>query len=106
MLNMSWETQPNGRPSIEVVLECLERVSRAWEPPSQQVDEDLEMDQDDWNIAVELTLLVCFHASIPPHPCSCGGSRADQVSDPLSERTPLDLARNRDDFRGQSQGAR
>ena len=50
MLELCWETLPENRPGIEVVLECLERVARAWEPPSHQVDEDVEMDEDDWGL--------------------------------------------------------
>ena len=47
---LCWETQPGSRPSIEAVLECLERVSRTWMPPSPQADEDVEMDEDDWDL--------------------------------------------------------
>ena len=44
-LDQCWTAQPEGRPSISAVLECLDRVSR--EPPSLSVDEDLETDEDD-----------------------------------------------------------
>ena len=49
-LNLCWATQPESRPSIEVVLACLERVSRVWKPPSPQMDEDVEMEDDDWDL--------------------------------------------------------
>ena len=47
MLNLCWATQPEGRPSVEAVLECLEPISRAWKPPSPQVYKGVEMDEDD-----------------------------------------------------------
>ena len=46
MLNRCWETQPDSRPSVTTVLECLERASRDPGPPSLQADEDLGMDAD------------------------------------------------------------
>ena len=49
-LNLCWTTAPESRPSIEAVLECLERVSRAWKPPSPQEDEEVKTDEDDWNL--------------------------------------------------------
>ena len=49
-LNLCWTTEPESRPSIEAVLECLERVSMTWRPPSPQADEDVEMDEDDWDL--------------------------------------------------------
>jgi serine/threonine protein kinase len=45
-LELCWVPQPKRRPSIEAVLECLERVSRAWKPPSPQVYEGVETDED------------------------------------------------------------
>jgi len=48
MLELCWATRPEGRPSIGAVLECLERGSRTWEPPSQQVGGDIEMGEDDY----------------------------------------------------------
>ena len=53
MLNQCWEAQPGSRPSVQVVLECLERVSRAWSPPSPQADEDSGTDESDWYITAE-----------------------------------------------------
>ena len=49
-VELCWETQPETRPSIQAVLEHLERASRAWKPPSPQMDEDVEMDEDDWDL--------------------------------------------------------
>ena len=40
--------QPNNRPCIEDVLQCLERVANLSEPPSFRVDEETEEDFDDW----------------------------------------------------------
>ena len=33
ILGQCWAAQPGSRPSIEVVLKCLGRVSRTWVPP-------------------------------------------------------------------------
>ena len=40
MLNRCWETQPESRPNVADVLECLEQVSRDPEPPFLQADGD------------------------------------------------------------------
>ena len=58
MLDRCWVTQPKSRLSIEAVLECLEQVSKAWKPPSRQVDEDVEPDEDDWSLSAEVDLPV------------------------------------------------
>jgi len=53
MLNRCWAAKPKRRPHIAVVLRCLGRVSRALdsEAPSQQVGENVGMDEDGWDIA-------------------------------------------------------
>ena len=51
MVTQCWATQPESRPSVAAVLECLERVPRDSEPPTSQVDRDFRMDEDDWNLA-------------------------------------------------------
>ena len=50
MLELSWEKNPTARPSITAVHECLERASRAWKPSPQPLDEDVEMDEDHWDL--------------------------------------------------------
>ena len=50
MVTWCWATEPENRPSIIAVLECLERVPRDLELPLQ-VDGDLGMDEDDWDLA-------------------------------------------------------
>ena len=50
MLNLCWATESKSRPGIEAVFECLEQVSKAWKPPPEQADEDLEKDEDDWDL--------------------------------------------------------
>jgi hypothetical protein len=47
MLELCWVPQPEGRPSIEAVLGCLERVSRVSRPSPPQIDDDVTMDEDD-----------------------------------------------------------
>jgi len=39
MLELCWATLPEGRPSTEVVFECLERVSETWEASFKRVGE-------------------------------------------------------------------
>ena len=50
-LNWCWATEPQSRPGVGAVLECLERVSRNLEVSSQQVDENVEIDRDDLDVA-------------------------------------------------------
>ncbi|KAF9647785.1 kinase-like protein [Thelephora ganbajun] len=50
-LNQCWAAEPKCRPSIRAVLECLERVSRIPEPPSQQVNGSVGIDGDDRDLA-------------------------------------------------------
>ena len=52
MLELCWTAQPDGRPSIEAVLECLERVSGTWKPPSQQVGEGVGANRDDLDYTI------------------------------------------------------
>lgn len=49
-MNLCWATQPGSRPSIEAVFECLERVSGTWKPIPPQMDRDVKVDEDDWNL--------------------------------------------------------
>lgn len=46
-LNLCWETQPQSRPRVQAVLECLERVSSVWKPPSQ-IDQNPAIDEGDF----------------------------------------------------------
>ena len=50
MLELSWETQTTTRPSITTMRECLVRASRDWKPSPRPVDEDVEMDEDEWDL--------------------------------------------------------
>ena len=36
VVNLCWEAQPERRPSIETVFECLERASETWKSPPLQ----------------------------------------------------------------------
>ncbi|KAF9789392.1 kinase-like domain-containing protein [Thelephora terrestris] len=50
LLASCWESQRERRPTIEAILEFLEHISGAWQPPAPQVDEDVEMGEDDWDL--------------------------------------------------------
>ena len=51
MLNRCWVAQPQCRPSVTTVLECLKRVSRALKAPSLQSDGGAGTDGDEWDVA-------------------------------------------------------
>ena len=51
MLELCWDLQPNDRPSIEDVLQCLKMVSSPPEPPSLGVGEEMDEDGDGWDSA-------------------------------------------------------
>ena len=51
-LTLCWAAQPESRPNIEAVLECLQRVSGDWKPPPPQVDESVEIVEDDWDLMI------------------------------------------------------
>ena len=65
MVELCWAARPETRPSAEAVLDCLERVSRAWEPPSQQADGDVGTDDDDSNHAIVSDYSAWFLVSVP-----------------------------------------
>jgi len=65
MLELCWAIPPETRPSIEAVLECLERVSRAWKPPSQQVAGDIGTDDDGSNHTMVSDYSAWFLVSVP-----------------------------------------
>ena len=50
MLELCWAPQPNNRPNVEDVLQCLEVVSNS-SGPSPGADEGIEDDWDDWDSA-------------------------------------------------------
>ena len=80
-LTLCWETKPKSRPSVGAVRECLERVSRDWEPPSG-IEEDVAMDEDDWDLTTvsdSSGMVSCFNLLTPylhDEPC------VDRVSIP------------------------
>ena len=73
ILNQCWATRPESRPGIKAVFECLEKISKGWKPPPEQVDEEPEKDEDDWDLTGVL-LPVWFIVLVPFTSHSCGGS--------------------------------
>jgi len=60
-IKLCWAIQPENRPNITAVLECLEQVSRDWKPPPPQVEENVEeADEDDWHFTLTVSE---FHGS-------------------------------------------
>ena len=47
MLELCWSPQPNNRPTIEVVQECLKQISTAWQPLPPSVGGEVDKDPDD-----------------------------------------------------------
>lgn len=97
MLTLCWESQRESqpsieailsRPSIETILEFLEKVSGTWEPPSPQVDEVVDVGEDDFDLT---RVSVPFPDSAPPATrCSCGGVRAGCFHDLPEGDSPRD----------------
>jgi serine/threonine protein kinase len=52
MLGLCWSADTQSRPSISAVLEFLDQVSGTWKPLPPQVDEGVEEDEDDLDLAV------------------------------------------------------
>ena len=57
-LEQCWSPQPNVRPTVEIIIECLERGSPTWQPLPPSADDDVQMDSDDESV---LTVI--------DHPC-------------------------------------
>ncbi|KAF9644869.1 kinase-like protein [Thelephora ganbajun] len=76
MLELCWESQPSARPSIEDVLQCLERVSNSSNSLSPEVDKDTE-DGDDWDSASDFS-----DTGLPPPNEGDSLSRAIPTSNP------------------------
>ena len=51
MLNQCWATEPQCRPDVGVVLECLERVSGDSGVPPRRVDDNVGVDRKEMDIA-------------------------------------------------------
>jgi serine/threonine protein kinase len=71
MLGLCWATQPNSRPSIEVVYESLDQVSGTWKPLPPQANNGTD-DESAWDptITAGMILAVWFwsallHDSVP-----------------------------------------
>ena len=47
MLEQCWSPQPERRPTIEAVLQCLKQGSTAWQPLPPDSDGDAQSDSDD-----------------------------------------------------------
>ena len=47
VLEQCWSHEPKQRPTIQGVLECLERGSATWKPLSPSTDSDFQVDSDD-----------------------------------------------------------
>ena len=53
-LEQCWSPQPKVRPTVETVLEFLERGSTAWQPLPPSADDDIQTDSDDDSISTAI----------------------------------------------------
>jgi len=53
MLGLCWATEPQRRPGIGGVRECLERIASTWKPLRLQVNENVEKDEGDSDPAAD-----------------------------------------------------
>ena len=63
MLKQCWVPQPESRPNIEAVLECLEPGSRAWKAPSPRMDEDVAMGENNRDLTMSDFSSIVSHFS-------------------------------------------
>ena len=66
MLCLCWMEDPQSRPSIEAVRECLEKVSSTWKPLPPQLDAGVEESEEDWGLSalpVWTTIFYTYPAS-------------------------------------------
>jgi len=73
MLELCWMPQPNDRPSIEAVLQCLEVTPSPTEHPSPRMDEGKDEGDDGWDSATSSSggdsldsLTTDDHEQLPP----------------------------------------
>jgi len=68
MLELCWAPQPKDRPSIETVLQCLKGTLDPLEPLSPWMDDGMETDSDDYDLASDSSgALSCFIPSARSH---------------------------------------
>jgi len=63
MVERCWSHQPECRPNVEAVLECLERVSAAWHPPSPMVDDGVQIDLDERSLTTSPPCMFLHYAA-------------------------------------------
>ena len=60
-MELCWATQPDSRPNIATVFECLEHISSDWMPLSPQEEENVvEADDDDWHFTLTVSEPSCM----------------------------------------------
>lgn len=50
ILEHCWNALPSDRPSVEKVLQCLDKASSSWIPPSPIINKDVEAVDDTWRL--------------------------------------------------------
>lgn len=57
-LSWCWTAQPQCRPCVTAVFECLERVSNSLKTPSQHSEESTGTDEDGWDVVSDSSDMV------------------------------------------------
>jgi len=70
MMELCWAARPENRPNVAAVFECLEQVSKDWEPPSPQAEGNVvETDEDDWDFMLTVSDYSHTVPYFEPIPC-------------------------------------
>jgi len=81
VLERCWTPQPGDRPGVEDVLQCLERVSMSWMPPSPRlVAVSSPLDSPTWGSSDMITEESVDETGVSPSP-SPGVARQSEKSD-------------------------
>ena len=60
MLGLCWKKDPQSRPSIEAVRECLEMTSSTWKPLPPQLTADAGEGEEDWDLSALSVWITIF----------------------------------------------
>ena len=87
-LEKCWSPQPKDRPAVEAVLECLDQVSKTWQPLPPIVD-DVETDSDESVFATSHRMFVHF---VPNSLLTTRKDASEFTPDPSMSNTPVGIS--------------
>lgn len=53
LLTLCWESKRENRPTIETILGFMEKASSTWKAPSPPEEEDVEMEEEEWDLTTK-----------------------------------------------------